>query len=276
MFTNLIESASHQRELARKGRFFLAAMVSYALLFMCAGVVSIYAYDAQLGENQNLEMLVLLAPTDAPEAPPVERNTQPRANANAKDSGVKNLESERTEGIARINDPSKVPDKVSTIASKVPEIPYGKVRYTDRNVDGSAIFNKNLPICADCPESSGNKSGNYVKAEEIGTPPPSIKRETVKPNTVISKGVITGQAKYLPKPVYPPLAITLRKQGVVSVQILVNENGKVISARAFSGDALLRQAAEQAALQTKFSPTLLSNVPVKVSGTITFNFMLNQ
>lgn len=275
MFTNLIESASHQKELARKGRFFLAAMVSYALLFMCAGVVSIYAYDAHLGENQNLEMLVLLAPTDAPEAPPVERNTQPKANANAKDSGVKNLESVRTEAIARINDPSKVPDKVSSIGSKVPEIPPGKYTLGDKNVIGSEIFNKNLPICADCPESSG-KSGNLVKAEEIGTPPPSIKRETVKPNTVISKGVITGQAKYLPKPVYPPLAITLRKQGPVSVQILVDENGKVISARAFSGDALLRQAAERAALQTKFSPTLLSNVPVKVSGTITFNFTLSQ
>ncbi|MBC7911342.1 MAG: energy transducer TonB, partial [Pyrinomonadaceae bacterium] len=85
-----------------------------------------------------------------------------------------------------------------------------------------------------------------------------------------------GQAIHKPKPVYPPLAITLRKQGVVSVQILVDEKGKVISARAYSGDALLRQAAEQAALQTRFSPTLLSNVPVKVSGTITFNFILNQ
>ncbi|MBC7912379.1 MAG: TonB family protein [Pyrinomonadaceae bacterium] len=275
MFTNLIESASHQKELARKGRFFLAAMVSYALLFMSAGVVSIYAYDAHLGENQNLEMLVLLAPTDAPEAPAVERNTQPKPNANAKDSGVKNIESERTDAIARINDPSKVPDKISSIASKVPEIPLGKFNIGTKNVDGSAMFDKNLPICADCPESSGG-SGNLVKAEEIGTPPPSIKRETVKPPPVISKGVINGQAIHKPKPVYPPLAITLRKQGVVSVQILVDEKGKVISARALSGDALLRQAAEQAALQTRFSPTLLSDVPVKVSGTITFNFILNQ
>jgi protein TonB len=273
MFTNLIESASHQKELARKGRFFLAAMVSYALLFMCAGVVSIYAYDAHLGENQNLEMLVLVAPTDPPAEAPVERNSRP--NANAQGTGDVNREAERKDAIAQIANSTKAPDTISSVPSKSAEMPNVKVKFTGRDVEGSSIFDKNLPPCKDCSNSSG-KPGNLVNVEDIGSPPPAPEKKTVKPNTVMSKGVINGQAIYKPKPVYPPLAITLRKQGLVSVQILVDEKGKVISARALSGDALLRQAAEQAALQTKFSPTLLSNVPVKVSGTITFNFMLNQ
>jgi hypothetical protein len=40
-----------------------------------------------------------------------------------------------------------------------------------------------------------------------------------------------------------------------------------------SGHALLRSAAEQAAKQWVFTPTLLSGEPVKVIGTITFNFI---
>jgi len=40
-----------------------------------------------------------------------------------------------------------------------------------------------------------------------------------------------------------------------------------------SGHPLLRGAAEQAARGARFSPTLLSGQPVKVSGVITYNFV---
>jgi protein TonB len=59
------------------------------------------------------------------------------------------------------------------------------------------------------------------------------------------------------------------------VQIVVDEDGKVISAKASSGPPLLLYAAEKAAYQARFSPTLLSGLPVKVSGVITYNFILN-
>jgi len=48
----------------------------------------------------------------------------------------------------------------------------------------------------------------------------------------------------------------------------------VISARAISGHPLLKDAAVNAARGWKFSPTMLTGVPVKVIGTITFNFNL--
>ncbi len=53
MFNNLIESTSHTREFKRRGSFVLFTMATYVLLFIVAGVASIYAYDARL-ENQNL------------------------------------------------------------------------------------------------------------------------------------------------------------------------------------------------------------------------------
>jgi protein TonB len=60
--------------------------------------------------------------------------------------------------------------------------------------------------------------------------------------------------------------------GLVKVEVMVNENGKVISARALSGPGILREASVQAAYQAKFTPTKLSGQPMKVTGMIIYNF----
>jgi protein TonB len=62
----------------------------------------------------------------------------------------------------------------------------------------------------------------------------------------------------------------------VSVQVLVDLDGRVISAKALSGSPFLIVEAQKAALQARFSPTLLSDQPVKVSGVITYNFVLGN
>ena len=41
MFANLVESASHQKEFKRRGRFLLVTLAGYALVVMSLGVVSI-------------------------------------------------------------------------------------------------------------------------------------------------------------------------------------------------------------------------------------------
>lgn len=89
----------------------------------------------------------------------------------------------------------------------------------------------------------------------------------------ISGGVLNGKAISLPKPPYPPAARAVRASGSVSVQVLVDESGNVVSASALSGHPLLRAAATSAARGAKFNPTLLSGQPVKVSGVITYNFV---
>lgn len=86
-------------------------------------------------------------------------------------------------------------------------------------------------------------------------------------------GVINGKAVELGKPSYPPAARAVRAGGSVSVQVLIDENGNLISATAVSGHPLLKHAAEQAACQSRFSPTTLSGQPVKVSGMINYNFV---
>jgi len=76
----------------------------------------------------------------------------------------------------------------------------------------------------------------------------------------------------LPKPNYPAAAQAVNVQGKVDVQVLIDETGRVISAKAVSGNGMLKSAAEQAARNARFSPTYLSKVPVKVTGVIVYNF----
>lgn len=93
---------------------------------------------------------------------------------------------------------------------------------------------------------------------------------------VVEGGIINGKALFKPQPEYPPAAITLRAQGTVRVKITVDETGKVIEAKAFdnSPHPALSRVSEEAALRARFSPTLLSGVPVKVNGSITYNYVL--
>jgi TonB family protein len=90
----------------------------------------------------------------------------------------------------------------------------------------------------------------------------------------VSGGILNGKAVSKPQPVTPPIAKAARASGTVAVEILVDEDGDVISAKAVNGHPLLQQAAVEAARQAKFSPTRLSGRPVKVSGFVTYNFAL--
>jgi TonB family protein len=110
----------------------------------------------------------------------------------------------------------------------------------------------------------------------------------------IKGGILNGKATYLPKPEYPDGAKSAGLEGVVYVKIVIDEAGNVVSAVADdqvrkvyktgkgderleedepAADIMLRDAAERAASKAKFSPTLLSGNPVRVTGTIVYNFV---
>ncbi len=89
---------------------------------------------------------------------------------------------------------------------------------------------------------------------------------------MISGGILNGKAISLPKPEYPAAALAVKAKGAVSVQIIIGEDGKVVTAKAISGHPLLRAAAERAAFASEFAPTRLSGSPVKVTGAIVYNF----
>ena len=110
--------------------------------------------------------------------------------------------------------------------------------------------------------------------------PPAV--ETLKMETCegsaegrkVAGGVLNGKAFAKPAPPYPAEARAARASGSVVVQITVDECGEVEEAKAVSGHPLLREAAAEAASEARFAPTRINGEPVKVTGTITYNFVL--
>jgi TonB family protein len=58
----------------------------------------------------------------------------------------------------------------------------------------------------------------------------------------------------------------------VTVRVLVDETGKVISAEIEDGRIELRRPSIEAARKARFAPTLVAGQPVKVTGTIIYRF----
>lgn len=264
MFNNLIESSSHSRELKRRGSFLLFTTATYALLFVAAGVISIYAYEARLQE-QNLELVTIMPLVDLPapvtEPPRATPATPPRATT---DNERPQNYYERAVAMASVNNPNVAPTTVSTAANTNLPLPTsGIVRFTGRDLDPSGAPGTR--------PGTGNSAGNTrPTVVNVDTLPPAPEPKPVPRK--ISKGVITSDAISLPKPAYPPIAVQAGARGRVSVQVLIDEHGKVIHAQAISGHPLLTASAVRAAYQARFSPTLLSGEPVKVSGVINYDF----
>jgi protein TonB len=63
-------------------------------------------------------------------------------------------------------------------------------------------------------------------------------------------------------------------QGTVIIRITVDEAGRVIEARPVCGPRELQGASVAAAREARFTPTLRDGLPVKVKGTISYNFVL--
>lgn len=123
----------------------------------------------------------------------------------------------------------------------------------------------------------------YPSKEDQAQPQPVAERfdaarlPTCPQPKIIRKagGMFLGGAARRVEPKYPPDARNARIFGSVVVEVTVDEAGRVISARALSGPVELRSAAVDAAKRWKFYPTTMpSGVPVRVIGTITFNFNL--
>jgi TonB family protein len=88
-------------------------------------------------------------------------------------------------------------------------------------------------------------------------------------------GVLNGRALHMPPPQYPAMARTAGAEGLVVVEVVVDEGGNVIEAHAVSGHPLLQSAAVSASREAKFAPTRLEGQPVSVRGTLTYNFVKN-
>jgi TonB family protein len=265
MFNNLIESSSHRKEYKRRGSFFLLTTATYAVLLLISGVASIYAYDARL-EDQLYQEVVTMLPVPESEPAPTRITERPRAT-----ESDRSRVPERAVAMLDVDRPDVPPERVSVTPNKVLPLPPGGAIITGRDRDW------NLPMPAGGSGSSGTGGTRIVPPTRVildDDPPPLPPKPPASKVARVSKEVLKSKAISLPKPIYPPLAKQIHLQGTVNVQVLIDEQGRVISAQPLEGPPLLIHEARKAALQARFSPTMIGDQPVKVSGVITYNFVL--
>jgi Gram-negative bacterial TonB protein C-terminal len=97
------------------------------------------------------------------------------------------------------------------------------------------------------------------------------KRNQLNP---IAKSIshLTPTAVSLPKPYFPQIAKNYRIFGSVDVEIIFDEQGKVIYAKAVSGKKIFYRTAEKAACSSIFSPVRYCGKPTKQKRVIRYNF----
>ena len=260
MFTQLIESSSHKRELKRRGSFVVFTTATYLVLFAITGVVSIYAYDNHLQE-QNLDSVIVMRPVEFSEpivkaiACPGGVNTgRPTATASGSD---------KPQTVRSIS-PDAVPEIISTGAFKGESLPPGPKNGPKDDFDAGGVGS-----LGNGREVTSDKQATEVLPDEPLPTPTLAPIKTVKGPTIVN-----GLATYLPKPNYPAMAKQIHVQGSVNVQVVIDETGKVISAKAVSGHPLLVPDCVRAATSARFTPTMLNGQPVKLSGVIVYNFVM--
>ena len=128
------------------------------------------------------------------------------------------------------------------------EVPLPNTPNTNNNAEGAG---------------QGNVAANNQPEKPAQPTQPGQKRAP------IAGGMLNGKAIYLPIPEVPAGDAT----GVVLVQVLIDEQGSVVDARAVSGPQHFQVAAVNAARLARFTPTLLLGEPVRVSGTLSYSFV---
>lgn len=257
MFDKLVESTKHKQR-SRSGRLFFLTGLIYATLLSGLAIWTILGFSPGLADSLDLTKLTPPVPYTAPL--PV----------------VQNLPRVPQRALEQVGFVPPSGNEVIPNPTQVPSLPNNVDRGLVRVVGGPVQPDGGIPFPGAFPgaKSTGAAVPPPPPPKPTPEPTPEVKPPPRVPHKV-SEGVVQGMAIHRVKPQYPAIARAARVEGAVQVQILISEEGRVMSVDVVSGHPLLRQAVLEAARQWVFRPTLLSNVPVKVQGVLTFNFTLN-
>jgi protein TonB len=274
MLEQLVVSGSHRRESRKFRGFFLGTATLVLTGCFSVFVWSIMAADLTLNDD-GLELSAVITPVPIPavEPPKPEPPQQQREQ-----QAAKNDITTRQADMDRVDNSHVIPDNISTAPNTQRERPKNGIPFHLGRVDNDASGGNN-PARGNGggPAGSfdpGTISGNGNKDDDGVKPPVMPKKDPDPPKrpVAVSGGVLNGEARSLPKPIYPAPAKQMNISDSVSVQVVIDEKGNVISAKAVSGNQMLRTAAEVAARQAKFGTTYLTGQPVKVTGVIVYKF----
>ena len=98
----------------------------------------------------------------------------------------------------------------------------------------------------------------------------------VPENKCIVVGIVNNKALFIPKPqianLNHPRHFQIKEEQIVTVQIIIDESGKVVRAKAISGHPLLRGACENSARQATFTPSFINGPPIKIKALLVYKF----
>lgn len=261
MFEHLVESTTHKQETSRRSLYTLGTLALWVTAFTGTAAWQVWAYAADL--NQTSEQITLLAPPPPPPAPPPSGPSSPTPTP---------------KNAVAVTDqpPVKIPDKIE----EAPKSPTLRTRDLGESTpDAGVTGGVDGGIKGGVPGGSlDGVPGGSGTGEAPPPPDPPVKPEPPVQTGPVrrSEGVLRGNAINKVTPAYPPIAKQTGVSGDVTVEVLIDENGRVVSARALGGPALLQQTAVAAARGWSFRPTLLNGQAVKVTGAITFRFNLGN
>jgi len=125
---------------------------------------------------------------------------------------------------------------------------------------------ENAPIPPPVAEVSGS-SDNAIAG--------LLSSSAVFPQPVmISQGLSGGTLEYKVSPIYPSEARMLRRQGRVTLDGVITEDGRLRQLKVVDGDPILAGAAMQAVSKWRYHPYKLNGEPIRMGTTITLIFKL--
>ncbi len=186
------------------------------------------------------------------------------------------------------NNTPNLPTNTLPVPTKTDEtVPVFKpVKDSKPNADLTAKNEKtDKPIITEQPKTNTDETTKPKRERLVNNPEENkdannptddttAKTENVISDSPLSVGSLLEYAVTRYNPVYPPTARTLRQTGVVRLEVLIDENGKVATVQNLTGPSLLQGAAKDAVKKWKFKPFMRDGQPVKAMGFLSFNFNL--
>jgi protein TonB len=190
--------------------------------------------------------------------PPVDNTKTPTV--------IKNDSKPETVPAAKIENPT--PTDAPKETAKKPD----EVAKTDSTNSSAPPKNTNIQT----PTGENKPNPNEVKPETQPQVKPVAANDSDSPKTNMPL-VVGSLIEYVTQkvnPVYPQAAKTIRMSGVVKVDVIVDEEGKVSEVQKTSGPQMLQRAAADAIKKWKFKPFVRDGQPIKATGFVSFNFNL--
>lgn len=210
-------------------------------------------------------------PTDV-SAKPIDANLSSNPVTN---NSVSNppVETPKTLTIIR-NEPK--PPTISAVKTENPtatdapkEVAKTPVEAPKTDLNNSSAPPKNTNI--ETKVSENKPTPNEAKPE---TQAAANNTDSSKTDTPMIVGSLLEYVTQKVNPVYPQAARTIRMSGVVKVDVMVDEEGKVAEVQKTSGPQMLQRAAADAIKKWKFKPFVRDGQPIKATGFVSFNFNL--